>query len=324
MHRPVPPWRQIQRKNFTRLNELADFLELSDAQKKELWERPRFVLNLPIRLAQKMEKGTLDDPILRQFVPLQAERVSPPGFKVDPVEDLAMRKCQKLLHKYEGRALLLATGACAMHCRYCFRQNFPYETAESGFEEELKTIRADTSVKEIILSGGDPLSLSNETLQSLFASLAECKHVSRIRFHTRFPIGIPERIDSGFLALLKNHPQQIIFIIHSNHPRELDSDVVNALRMIGKLGIPLLNQSVLLRGVNDKEETLLALCQTLIDAGILPYYLHVLDRVEGSAHFEVSAERGKELIDFLQKNLSGYGIPRLAREDAGMPGKTLL
>lgn len=320
----VPAWRQIQRKNFTRLEELTAFLELTEDQKQKLWEKPRFVLNLPRRLAEKIEKGTLDDPILRQFVPLQEERISSPGFKADPVEDLAMRKCQKLLHKYEGRALLLVSGACAMHCRFCFRQNFPYETAETGFEKEIETIRADTTLREIILSGGDPLSLSNETFQCLFAALASCKHIMRIRFHTRFPIGIPERIDSGLLDLFSKHPQQIVFIIHCNHPRELDLDVLAALRSIGKLGIPLLNQSVLLKGVNDEEETLLTLCQTLVDSGILPYYLHLLDRVEGSAHFEVSVERGRQLIDHLQKNLSGYGVPRLAREDAGMQSKTFL
>ncbi len=323
MHRSIPLWRQIQRKNFTRLDQLAAFLNLTEAQKQELWGQPRFVLNLPLRLAQKIEKGTLDDPILRQFVPLQKERHSPPEFKLDPVGDLTARKCQKLLHKYEGRALLMPTQACAMHCRYCFRQHFPYEK-ESGCEDELKLIQEDSSLTEIILSGGDPLSLSNEAMQSLFASLARCKHLKRIRFHTRFPIGIPERIDSGLLTLFKDHPQQIVFVIHSNHPRELDADVLSALQSIGKLGIPLLNQSVLLKGVNDQEETQLALCQTLVDSGILPYYLHLLDRVEGSSHFEVSEKRGLELIAYLQKRLAGYGVPRLAREEAGKPSKTLI
>lgn len=324
MHRSIPSWRQIQRKNFTRLDQLAAFLELSDAQKEQLWERPRFALNLPLRLAEKIKKRTLDDPILRQFVPLQSERISPPEFKADPVGDLSARKCQKLLHKYEGRALLMPTKACAMHCRYCFRQNFPYETVEIGCEKEIEAIGADKSLREIILSGGDPLSLSNESMRSLFSSLAACTHLKRIRFHTRFPIGIPERIDSELLSLFSAHPQQIVFIIHTNHPKELDPDVLAALRSIGKLGIPLLNQSVLLKGVNDEEETLLSLCQALVDAGILPYYLHLLDRVEGSAHFEVSVERGRELISYLQSRLSGYGVPRLVREEAGMSGKTFL
>jgi len=325
MDRPLSLWRQIQRENFTRLDPLATFLELTDSQRQELWERPRFALNLPRRLAQKIAKSTLDDPILRQFIPLLHERApSPLNYQADPVGDLAMRTCPKLLHKYEGRALLLASSACAMHCRFCFRQNFPYETKETGFETEIEAIRSDTTLKEIILSGGDPLSLSNETLQPLFAALATCKHVRRIRFHTRFPIGIPESIDEEFLSLLENHPQQIVFIVHCNHPKELDADVLQALQKIGKLGIPLLNQTVLLQSVNDCEETLLELFERLVNVGILPYYLHLLDRVEGSAHFEVSLERGRELISWLAKRMSGYGVPRLVREEAGMPGKTIL
>ncbi len=315
-------WRQIQRQNFTRMDRLADFLNLTDAQRSRLWDKPRFVLNLPLRLAQKIIKQTLDDPLLLQFVPLIDEQSSPSHFMQDPVGDLSARKCQKFLHKYHGRALLLATSACAMHCRYCFRQNFPYETTESHYEAELAAICADTSLQEIILSGGDPLSLSNASLRKLLYSLASCKHLTRIRFHTRFPIGIPERIDEEFLSLLEEHPQQIIFVIHCNHPNELDLDILDALKKIGRLGIPLLNQSVLLRNINDDENTLLQLCQKLIDAGILPYYLHLLDRVEGSAHFEVSEERGCELIAHLQKHLSGYGVPKLVREEAGMPSKT--
>lgn len=318
----APLWRRIQRQNFTRMDALADFLELSPAQRALLWDKPRFPLNLPLRLARKIVKKTLNDPILRQFVPLCEETSSPAHFLADPVGDKASRKCSKFLHKYHGRALLLATSACAMHCRYCFRQQFPYDTSPPLFTSEIAAIQADSSLEEIILSGGDPLSLSNEALRSLFSSLALAKHLKRIRFHTRFPLGIPERIDEEFLTLLASHPCQIFFVIHCNHPEELDPDVLSALQSIGNLGIPLLNQSVLLKGVNDDEETLLTLCKTLIDAGILPYYLHLLDRVEGSAHFEVSEKRGIELIAYLQKHLSGYGVPRLVKEEAGKPSKT--
>ncbi len=320
--KPIPVWRQIQRQNFTRLDQLASFLELSDSERSQLLDRSNFPLNLPVRLAGKIAKRTLDDPILRQFIPHQDELKSSDEYFSDPVGDRSALLAPKLLQKYRGRALLLASSACAMHCRFCFRQNFPYETAQPDYSEELQIIAADPTIHEIILSGGDPLSLSNESLQSLFASLAAIPHVRRLRFHTRFPVGIPERIDEGFLSLLKSHTQQIILIVHINHPLEIDADLLAAFRPIQRLGIPILSQSVLLKGVNDDESILLTLCETLTNAGILPYYLHLLDRVSGSAHFEVSAERGKELIDYLQGHLSGYGVPRFVREIAGCLSKT--
>jgi KamA family protein len=208
-----------------------------------------------------------------------------------------------------------------MHCRYCFRQNFPYESAAHGYGEELDALRQNPSISEVILSGGDPLSLGDEALSSLLKELGQIPHVERIRFHTRFPIGIPERISNRFLSLLQECPKQIVFVIHTNHPKELDSEVIQALQSVGRLGIPLLNQSVLLRGVNDHPATLLTLCQTLINGGIIPYYLHLLDPVSGTAHFDVPEERGIELIAYLQERLSGYGVPRLAREVPGYPSK---
>lgn len=320
----IPLWRQIQRQNFTRIEPLADYLELSPELRKKILDRPRFALNLPQRLAAKIAKNTLEDPILRQFVPLQEESLSIPGFVADPVQDKQFRKTKKFLHKYRGRALLIATSACAMHCRYCFRQNFPYETEEKGFQEEIRLIQNDPSLSEILLSGGDPLSLSDATLASLFQAFNEIPHLKRIRFHTRFPIGIPERIDASFLDLLASSSKQIFFVVHCNHPLELDSDVRAALKKLQKLGIPVLNQSVLAKGVNDDEKTLLDLSETLINAGILPYYLHQLDPVEGAGHFDVPAERGLELTRYIQENLSGFGVPRLVREEPGLPSKTFV
>lgn len=320
----IPLWRKVQRQNFSRIEPLADFLELSPENRQKLLAKPRFPLNLPLRLAEKIKKNTLDDPILRQFVPLQEELASTPGFVADPVQDQQFRKAKKLLHKYKRRALLISTSACAMHCRYCFRQNFPYETEDKGFDEELSLIRQDSTLSEIILSGGDPLSLSDSTLSSLLHSLEEIPHLTRIRFHTRFPLGIPERIDSSFLNLLGSVSKQLFFVIHCNHPAELDAEVIAALKKIQRLGIPVLNQSVLARGVNDDEKTLLALSETLIDHGILPYYLHQLDPVAGAGHFALPEGRGPELIRFIQENLSGFGVPRLVREEPGKPSKTFL
>lgn len=320
----ISVWRQIQRNNFIHLQPLADFLELSIDLRSQLLDSPRFPLNLPQRLAKKIAKNTLDDPILKQFVPSKEELISTPGFVSEPLQDQDFRKTRKLLKKYRGRALLLTTGACAMHCRFCFRQNFPYEVKESAFENEISYLRQNPTIEEIILSGGDPLSLSDASLFSLFQSFERIPHLRRIRFHTRFPVGIPERIDDSFLDLLASSSKQIFFIIHTNHPRELDSDVIISLKKIQSLGIPVLNQSVLLKGVNDCEKTLLALSEVLINSGIVPYYLHQLDRVEGASHFAVSDENASALIRYLQENLSGFGIPRLVRELPGYPSKSLV
>ncbi len=320
----ISVWRQIQKENFTRLEPLLDFLEMSDSNRLRFLSAPRFPLNLPRRLAEKIAKNTVDDPILRQFLPLQEESLPAPGFFPDPLRDPMFQKTKKILHKYKGRALILAASACAMHCRFCFRQNFPYETKSSGFEEEIDYLAQDTTLSEVILSGGDPLSLSNESLAALFAALEPLSHVRRIRFHSRFPIGIPERIDAPFLNILSSSTKQIYFAIHCNHPRELDADVIASLGKLKPLGIPVLNQSVLLKGVNDDPDVLTTLCETLINAGILPYYLHALDPVAGSSHFALPETRGPELIRHLQVHLSGYGVPRLVREEAGYPSKTFI
>jgi EF-P beta-lysylation protein EpmB len=318
----IPLWRLIQRDNFTRIEPLLDFLQLTPEQRQKILSRPRFPLNLPRRLAEKVAKTTLEDPILRQFVPLEEELHTAPGFTSDPVQDETFRKTKKILQKYPSRALIISTSACAMHCRFCFRQNFPYETEEKDFQEEIAFIQEHKDLKEIILSGGDPLSLSDEALARLLSALDQIPHIERIRFHTRFPIGIPERIDASFLEILRSANKQIFFVIHCNHPKELDKDVTCALKKIQALGIPVLNQSVLLKGVNDEERLLLSLSEKLLQVGIIPYYLHQLDPVEGTAHFAVSNERGEELVRFVQENVSGFGVPRLAQEIPGRLSKT--
>ncbi len=320
----IPLWRQIQKENFTAIGKLAEFLELSPTLQEELLPRARFPLNLPRRLAEKIEKNTLDDPILKQFVPVKKELLQTPGFTPEPVEDTKFCKTPRTLHKYQARALLLPTSACAMHCRFCFRKNFPYETKPSQFQEEIAYIASEKSLSEIILSGGDPLSLSDAALNSLFQGLDNIPHIERIRFHTRFPIGIPERINDSFLNILKTSSKQIVFIIHSNHPKELDQDVFQALKSVQKLGIPVLNQSVLLKGVNDDEKTLLTLSEALTGQGILPYYLHLLDLVEGSSNFLVTDERAKELVQYLTEHTSGYAVPKLVREVPGHRSKLVI
>jgi EF-P beta-lysylation protein EpmB len=323
---PILPsvWRQIQRENIQSLKELSAFLQWDKDLESQAIPKAPFVLNLPIRLARKIGKNTLEDPILKQFLPLKKEEEVVKGFSLDPVGDLSSQKESKLLHKYSGRALLIVSGACAMHCRYCFRKNFPYESSRKDFSHELQIIAQDPSIKEIILSGGDPLSLSTSELEKLLLFLEKIPHIKRIRFHTRFPIGIPERIDDEFLRLLSSVKKQIFFVIHTNHEKELDLDVLASLKKIQMLGIPVLSQSVLLQGINDSVSALKSLFETLADHGILPYYLHQLDKVSGSKHFEVPEEKGKDLMKELSSILSGYSLPKYAKEEAGKPSKTII
>lgn len=323
----IPRWREVQRKNFTNLNKLIDFLELDPSNRRFLEAAPKFPLNLPLRLAEKIEKNNLEDPILLQFVPLidpMRVGIEEKNTVLDPTSDLSFQKSEHLLQKYAMRALILTTSACAMHCRYCFRQNFPYSTIKNSFQEELQLIKQDSSLKEIILSGGDPLSLSNQSLSELIENLDEIPHLRRLRFHSRFPIGIPERIDEGLLAILNKTRLQVIFVTHVNHARELDEEVLSALKMIQKLGVLVLNSSVLLKGVNDRVSILEELSNLLSDHGILPYYLHALDPVRGSSQFDVPIDIGKKLINELQECLSGYSVPKFVKEIPFEKSKTPL
>lgn len=317
-------WRQLLRNNFTNWEKLADYLELDSSQRQTIIHRPDFPLNLPRRLAEKIQKKTLQDPILKQFLPTISEKVVAAGFSTDPTNDNSFRCAPKLLHKYNGRALIMATGACAMHCRYCFRQNFDYEVEIKNFDREIALISQDPTIHEVILSGGDPLSLSNETLETLLDQLAFLPHVQRVRFHTRFLMGIPERIDPPFLEIVRTFPLQIWVVIHANHPREFDEDIFSVLRTLRQNGAVLLCQSVLLREVNDSADTLVELCELLVNNGVVPYYLHQLDRVEGASHFEVPEEEGMKLMQDISARLPGFAVPKYARETPGAPGKSLI
>jgi len=315
-------WREKQRENYRDWKILCDHLELDAIKRQSILYHSQFPLNLPSRLAEKIEKNCLDDPILLQFLPLTKESEEKEGFSVDPVMDTRFRKEKKLLQKYRGRVLLTVTSSCAMHCRFCFRQNFDYDTTDPSFDSELKAIAQDATISEVILSGGDPLSLSNQRLESLVDALSQIPHLKRLRIHTRFPIGIPERIDKELLAIFQACKLSIFFVIHANHPKELDSDVLSSLKKIHRLGIPVLNQSVLLKGVNNHFETLKILCETLVNHGIMPYYLHQLDRVIGSWHFEVEESEGLSLIEELKKSLPGYAVPKYVKEIPGESAKT--
>lgn len=311
-------WKTILKSNFHRTETLLDFLSITNRQ--EILKKSAFCLNVPRRLAEKMEKNNTKDPLFLQFVPLKKE-LDQSGM-TDPVKDHCFQKTPRLLQKYRGRALLVTNGACAMHCRFCFRQNYDY--TYKNFEEEIALIEKDTSLHEVILSGGDPLSLPDEALQSLLEKLGAIPHIQMIRFHTRFPIGIPERISPEFLDLLKRVPKQIFFMLHVNHARELDNDILTAMKAIQHLSIPVLSQTVLLRGVNDSVQALKELYLKLVKYGILPYYLHALDPVQGALHFDVLLEEGKALIEALRKELPGYAVPRFVQEIPGEANKTCI
>jgi EF-P beta-lysylation protein EpmB len=284
-------------------------------------------LRVPRRFVARMRRGNPRDPLLLQVLPLGAELDAVPGYRTDPVGDLAAKAGPGILHKYAGRALLVTTGACAVHCRYCFRRHFPYgqeNAARAGFGPALDAIRADPSLDEIILSGGDPLTLSDRRLAALFAGLQGIPHLRRVRLHTRLPIVLPERIDRRFLSAWSALRLQKVVVVHANHAREIDRSVSTAIADLRATDSTVLNQAVLLRGINDSVADLVELSEVLFEAGTLPYYLHVLDPVAGAAHFDLPEETARHLIAEVTSRLPGYLVPRLVREEAGAPAKTML
>lgn len=271
-----------------------------------------------------MRKGDPHDPLLRQVLPSVDEDRSASGFSLDPVGDLASETRPGLLHKYHGRVLLVVTGACGIHCRYCFRRHFPYaesNAAAGRWQAALEYIRSEPSVREVVLSGGDPLSLTDLRLGELARRVATIPHVQRLRVHTRMPILVPARVDAALIDWLTETRLATVIVVHANHPAEIDPCVVTAMRRLREAGITVLNQSVLLRGVNDSVDVLVELSEALFRAGVLPYYLHLLDRVQGAARYEVDTASARRLMDGVRAVLPGYLVPRLVREQRGAPYK---
>ena len=274
--------------------------------------------------ASRMKKGDPRDPLLLQVLPQTVELARVAGFDSDPVGDLQALTAPGLLHKYAGRALLISTGACAIHCRYCFRRNFPYETQQLTRSREsavLTAIAHDPSVHEVILSGGDPLVLGDDRLAELISALEAIPHVRRLRIHSRLPVVLPSRLHAGLLEPLSASRLQIVMVIHANHPNEIDVTVQQGLSRMKRHGFTVLNQAVLLRDINDDAETLAALSEALFEAGALPYYLHLLDRAQGTAHFDVDEAAAVSIMATLRRRLPGYLVPKLVREVAGQPYK---
>jgi len=286
-----------------------------------------FEVRVPEAYLARIRPGDPADPLLRQVLPLAEEALPTPGYVADPLEEAEHAPAPGLIHKYAGRVLLIASPACAVNCRYCFRRHFPYEEnapSRAQWERTLDTLRDDSSLHEAILSGGDPLAASDRQLAWLVERLDTIPHLKRLRIHTRLPVVIPERIDDALLGWLSATRLQKVMVLHINHANEIDEAVVAACRRLSDAGVTLLNQSVLLRGVNDSVEALAALSERLFEAGILPYYLHVLDPVAGAAHFDVSDDQARELVAGLRKQLPGFLMPRLVREIPGEASKTPL
>ena len=321
-------WAREWAGGFSRVGELLDWLGLDAGALgvSELAERS-FPFRVTRSWAARIRPGDPADPLLRQVLPVAAETLSRPGFGSDPVGDLESQRAPGLLQKYAGRALLITTGSCAIHCRYCFRREFPYSSQRLSprqLDQTLAAIADDAGLHEVILSGGDPLSLPDGHLAELLGRLAMIPQIRRIRIHTRLPVVLPSRVGAGLLDLLTRPPQPVVMVVHSNHAQELDGEVAQALGRLRAAGITLLNQAVLLRGVNDDTGALAALSERLFDCGVLPYYLHQLDRVQGAAHFEVDDARARALMRELSARLPGYLVPRLVREVAGEPAKRVL
>lgn len=313
---------------FRRAGDLAAYLQLPPAVAESAQAASEeFPLFVPREFAEKMTPGDLTDPLLRQVLPVSQETIAAEGFTTDPVGDDEATLTPGLLQKYQGRALMVTTGACAVHCRYCFRRHFPYGEGPKGIEAwrpALETIAADRSLHEILLSGGDPLTLTDSILSQLASRIAEANHIRRLRIHTRLPVMIPSRINDELLAWLTGTRLTSFVVIHVNHPQELGEDVAAALGRLNAAGIPLLNQSVLLRGVNDDAETLIELSEKLLDLRVMPYYLHQLDQVQGAAHFEVDKAIGLQIMETMRRRLPGYAVPRYVEEIAGDHSKRVI
>ncbi|WP_339896501.1 EF-P beta-lysylation protein EpmB [uncultured Gilvimarinus sp.] len=331
IHRTVATWQtetwQEALKNVIRTpEELFSLLKLDPALLPAAHlASGDFALRVPRCFVRRMEPGNINDPLLRQVLPIGDELLAVPGYSHDPLEEKTTNPHPGLVHKYQGRVLLVVTGSCAINCRYCFRRHFPYadnRPSRAQWQQALDYIRADTSIREVIFSGGDPLNAPDATLSWLTDEISQIEHISRLRVHSRLPVVLPSRITDECLEWLARPRFANTLVIHANHARELDTSVAQALSQLRAAGVTLLNQTVLLKGVNDSVSSLAQLSERLFACGVLPYYLHVLDKVAGAAHFDVPEADAKHLHQGLLHSLSGYLVPKLVREIPGHPSKT--
>lgn len=321
-------WQQRLAKAFTCLEDLFEYLHLDhSALKSTRSAAMQYGLKVPREFAALMQKGDIHDPLLRQVLPSAQELCTTPGFKDDPVGDGAAMVAPGVIHKYWGRALLIVTGACGINCRYCFRRYFPYSKSSIGhnnFNPALDYLRENHEIQEIILSGGDPLSLTDDRLAGLFEALEQIPHLTRLRIHSRLPVILPHRLSQGLIEILTSSRFQTALVLHINHAVEVSNALKKSIVGLQSTGVTLLNQSVLLRGVNDSTHKLRSLSERLFSAGILPYYLHLLDQVRGAGEFFVPESEAIGLHRQLRDQLPGYLVPRLVKEVPGMAAKMTL
>lgn len=318
-------WQKELAMSFTDPISLLDYLQIDNSDfAADAEARRLFPMRVPRHFARLMEKGNRRDPLLIQVLPDRQEFLTPPGFVLDPLSehDTAGRG---LLHKYNSRVLMIVRGGCAVNCRYCFRRHFPYSDnslSKQEFAAHLNYIEANTNINEVIFSGGDPLMAKDSHLSDMAQQIAGIAHIKRLRIHTRLPVVLPERLDSAFFDWFATSPLQRIMVLHVNHANELSGELIKRLAKLKQAGVTLLNQAVLLRGVNDTADTQTALNEALFDAGVMPYYLHTLDKVQGAAHFDVSLEEARVLMAEVIKRQPGFMVPKLVTEIGGQPGKT--
>lgn len=310
------------------LKVLCEFLELdSDKLNYSAQASDQFALQVPLAYAKRIRKGDYNDPLLLQVLPTAQEMEHTPGFVSDPLEEAAAKKLPGLIHKYQHRVLLTLSGACAINCRYCFRRHFPYaenSIASKQWQDILNYLKSNQSIEEVIFSGGDPLATSDKRLANFINDLNSIPHLQRLRIHTRLPVVIPDRITDELCTALATSRMQTLVVIHANHPNEFDQHVSQALAKLRASQTTVLNQAVLLKGINDDVDTQKSLHTQSFQAGALPYYLFVLDPVQGAAHFDIADSQAQQLMRDLQAKLPGYLVPKLAREIPGKPSKTLL
>lgn len=321
-------WQEQLAQAIRQPNELLDYVGLmanSIGYSQQSIEQ--FPVRVPHAFADRIQRNNPDDPLLRQVFPYIDEENNCEGYVNDPLAESNVQPVQGLLQKYNSRVLSITTGACAIHCRYCFRRHFPYQESSANgihLKQSLEYIQSDESIKEVILSGGDPLTLSDRRLIELCQSLSQIDHVKRIRFHTRIPVVLPARLSEELIKTISNMGKTLIFVLHINHANEIDDAVINNIRLLHQLNILVLNQSVLLKGINDTTESLIALSERLVENKVTPYYLHLLDPVAGAAHYDVSEKQAQQLVQEMRASVSGYLVPKLVKEEAGKAGKTVI
>jgi EF-P beta-lysylation protein EpmB len=323
---PAPSWQESLSDLVTDPKELLELLKLKEADLPVgRAAAKQFPLKVPRPFVEKMQLGVWNDPLLLQIWPAAAEEKASDGYSVDPLAEASSNPVPGLLHKYQGRVLLTAAPHCAVHCRYCFRRHFDYEEnspSRALWQRCFDYIRSDPSIEEVILSGGDPLALSDRQLGWLLDQINAIEHVTTVRIHSRVPVVIPQRVTGELVAALSARRTKIVLVVHANHGNEIDSEFANRMLRLSANGVTLLNQSVLLKGVNDNWQTLVELSKKLFAANVLPYYLHLPDEVKGTAHFDIDRSHASAILEAMRRQLPGYLLPKLVKEQAGEASKT--